>query len=82
MEQVKFYSKEDMASGYNLSKAEKIIDSFDEQKEYNEINELSEFYNIIKYIDNEVFLKKWDEKYIQMAKGKIKKMKTKVFILF
>ena len=37
MEQVKFYSKEDMASGYNLSKAEKIIDSFDEQKEYNEI---------------------------------------------
>ena len=29
MEQVKFYSKEDMASGYNLSKAEKIIDSFD-----------------------------------------------------
>ena len=31
MEQVKFYSKEDMASGYNLSKVEKIIDSFDEQ---------------------------------------------------
>ena len=28
-----------------------------------------------------VYLKKWDEKYIQMAKGKIKKMKTKVLIL-
>ena len=42
MEQVKFYSKEDMASGYNLTKAENIIDSFDGQKEYNEINELIE----------------------------------------
>lgn len=82
MEQVKFYSKEDMASGYNLTKAENIIDSFDEQKEYNEINELIEFYNIIKYIDNEVFLKKWDEKYIQTVKDKIKKMKAKVFKWF
>ena len=57
VEQVKFYSKEDMASGYNLIKAEKIINNFDEQKEYNDINELIEFYNITKYIDNGVFLK-------------------------
>ncbi len=55
MEQVKFYSKEDMASGYNLIKAEKIINNFDEQKEYNDINELIEFYNITKYIDMEFF---------------------------
>ena len=79
MEQVKFYSKEDMASGYNLIKAEKIINDFDEQKEYNDINELIEFYNITKYIDNGVFLKSWDEEYIKIAKDTSKKMKSIVF---
>lgn len=79
MEQVKFYSKEDMASGYNLIKAEEIINDFDEQKEYNDINELIEFYNITKYIDNGVFLKSWDEEYIQIAKDTSKKMKSVIF---
>ena len=82
MEQVKFYSKEDMASGYNLIKAEKIINNFDEQKEYNDINELIEFYNITKYIDNGVFLKSWDEEYIQKAKDTSKKMKSVIFKRF
>lgn len=86
MEQVKFYSKEDMASGYNLIKAEKIINNFDEQKEYNDINELIEFYNITKYIDNGVFFKSWDEEYIQKAKDTSKKeskyYKSRYFLSF
>lgn len=76
MEKVKFYSKEDMASGYNLKNAENIINKFDENKEYNDINELIEFFNITEYIDGGVFLKDWDEKYIQEVKKIIKKMKA------
>lgn len=82
MEQVKFYSKGDMASGYNLTKAENIINSFDDSKEYNDINELIVFYNITKYVDEEVFLKSWDESYIIKAKDISKKMKAKIFKCF
>ena len=82
MEKVKFYSKEDMASGYNLKCAENIINNFDENKEYYDINELIEFFNITKYIDNGIFLKDWDEKYIQEAKQKNIQMKKYLFKWF
>lgn len=76
MKRVKFYSKEDMAGGYNLKNAELIIDNFDENKEYTNINELIEFYNICQYIDNEVFLKSWNSNYIEKAKNISKLMKS------
>lgn len=76
MDRIKFYSKEDMASGYNLKNAEVIINEFDESKNYNDINELIELYNIVQYIDNGIFLKNWDEKFIQDAKTKCRKMKS------
>lgn len=67
MDKVKFYSITDWGCGYQLQKAESIIEFYNDSKEYN-ITDLIEFYNITKYIDNKVFLKKWDDLYIDNAK--------------
>lgn len=82
MRKVKFYSKEDMAGGYNLQRAEIIIDNFDNNKVYTDINEIIEFYNIYQYIENEVFLKSWDEIYIKKARNTAKQMKSMIYKWF
>ena len=72
MDKVKFYSITDLGSGYELQKAENIIESYNDSKEYN-ITEFIELYNITKYIDNKMFLKKWDDVYIENIKKTCKK---------
>jgi len=57
---VKFYSREDMAGGYQLSKAESILNGFNLDSDFNLID-LIEFYNIKLYCDNNLFLSTWDE---------------------
>lgn len=78
MDRVKFYSVNDWAVGYQLQKAEKIINDFDKNKKYT-MQEILELYNITKYIDNNLFLKKWSTVYIEKAKEVAKEMKTIVF---
>ena len=78
MERVKFYSVDDWAGGYQLQKAEKIINYFDTNKKYT-IEEVLELYNITKYIDNNLFLKNWNADYIEKVKNVAKEMKSKVF---
>lgn len=82
MERIKFYSKEDNASGYNLKKAEIIIDNFDINKTYTDINEIIELYNICLYIENEMFLNSWDDNYKKKVKCTIKQMKSIVYKWF
>ena len=72
MDRVKFYSTTDLGNGYQLQKAENILESYNDTKEYN-ITELIEFYNITKYIDNKIFLKKWDDTYIDNVKKSVSK---------
>lgn len=72
MDRVKFYSTTDLGSGYQLQKAENILESYNDTKEYN-ITKLIEFYNITKYIDNKIFLKKWDDTYIDNVKKSVSK---------
>lgn len=81
MDKVKFYSITDLGSGYELQKAENIIESYNDSKEYN-ITELIELYNITKYIDNKMFLKKWDDVYIENIKKTCKEMKKKIYKYF
>lgn len=78
MDRVKFYSVNDWASGYQLQKAEKIINDFDKNKKYT-MEEILELYNITKYIDNNLFLKNWNTVYIEKAKDVTKEMKSIVF---
>lgn len=81
MNRVKFYSTTDLGSGFQLQNAESIIDAYNDKKEYN-ITELIEFYNITKYIDNRIFLKKWDDAYIDNVKTICIQMKKKIFKYF
>ena len=68
MDRVKFYSPNDWAGAHNLEKSEQIILNFDAKKEY-EINDILEFFNIYKYFDNKVRLKKWNENYGRSGKS-------------
>ena len=81
MDKVKFYSITNLGIGYQLKKAECIIESYNKSKEYN-ITELIELYNITKYIDNKMFLKKWDDVYIENVKKTCKEMKKKIYKYF
>jgi len=56
LNKVVFYSKEDMAGGYNLQKGKHILRA-DTKTNYTDINEVLELYNIKKYIDNDLYLR-------------------------
>lgn len=63
-DRVEFYSKEDMSAGHNLSKGEHILKG-EISKNYTDINDIIELYNIKKYFDCEFRLNKWtDEEFI------------------
>ncbi len=70
---VKFYGVNDMAFGHELRDAEAIIESFNINTDYSDINRVIELYNIKQYFDNEIYLASWDDstkaKYISVTKG-------------
>ncbi|WP_179336315.1 hypothetical protein [Winogradskyella costae] len=70
LNKVVFYSKEDMAGGHQLQKGEKVLIA-KTKSTYDDINEVLELYNIKKYIDNEVYLKKWNSEDILKFKQKV-----------
>ncbi|QZT37639.1 hypothetical protein K5X82_01805 [Halosquirtibacter xylanolyticus] len=70
-DRVYFYSVHDGACYKNIELAEKVLNNFSEDNEYN-INDIIELYQVKQYIDNEVFLKKWTEQDIQEIKDKVK----------
>lgn len=70
LNRVVFFSKKDMAGGHQLQKGEKILKA-KTKSTYDDINEILEFYNIKKYIDNEIYLKKWSSEEILEYKQKV-----------
>jgi hypothetical protein len=60
MERIVFYSKEDGATSHNLIKAEKLLNNFSSEQNFN-FNDLLEFYNIKLHFDNDLFLTKWSK---------------------
>lgn len=68
---IKFHGVNDLSSGYYLEKAEVILDEFDECKQYTDINEIIELFNIKQYIENDMYLKSWDEEKICGYKKKV-----------
>ena len=57
---IKYYSNNDMSIGYSLEQAEPVINAFDPAKEYTDINEVIELFNIQELMDSGVLLTKWD----------------------
>ena len=54
---VKFYGKADMANGYMLEKALPILQQLKLSKEYVNINDVIELYNVYKFINAQIFRK-------------------------
>jgi hypothetical protein len=69
LNRVVFFSKDDMAVYYNLSKGEHVLNS--EIKDYNDVNDILELHNIKKHIDNKIFLKGWTEQLIETYKIRV-----------
>lgn len=72
-EGVKYYSKNDMSIGSELEKAESILKSLDVAKEYNDVNNILELYNIQQLFETGVVLSSWTEpeynRYCSLVKG-------------
>lgn len=81
---VKFYSREDMAGGHQLSKAEDLLNNFNADTDFALID-LMEFYNIKLYFDNNLFLTTWSEsqkesyqKNVELAYNQLKERILKI----
>lgn len=70
LNRVKFFSKEDMAAGHQLSKGEHILRK-ETLSNYTDINDVLELYNIKKYIDNDLYLRDWSQEDIEDFKQKV-----------
>lgn len=75
---IKYYSKSDLSVGWNLQKIEEVIKEYDEKIEDYKINDIIEFYNITKFLDNELYLKNWDKNYIDYLKKINIKLKASI----
>ena len=69
-DRVVFFSKGDMAGGFELQKGEKILRSV-VKPEYSNINDIFELFHLKQYIDNEIFLKRWTQEDIDKFKQKV-----------
>ena len=80
-ERAKFYSIDDLGNNLELTRAEEILEAYDEGKEFEDINDIIELYNVKLFLDNHLALKKWTEEQIA---NYIKKTKTfgKVIVSF
>lgn len=78
MERVKFYSTSDWSCGYNLEKLYEVLNKYDDKKEDYDINEIIEFYNMAKFIENECFLVKWSEKEKKQIQDKLPQLKATI----
>lgn len=61
MERTKFYSVDDLGNGLQLQRAQKVLDVYTQNKEYDDINDVLELYNIKLLIDNDLALKSWSD---------------------
>ena len=61
---VKFYSVYDWCIKEHLARADVILESYDENKKYIDVNEVIELFNIQKLINSGVNLEEWDEEKI------------------
>ena len=72
IDRVKFYTVQDLSTGYNLEKAIKVIQQFKKEKRAFNINDIIELYNIKCFFDNGIYNSKWvkeeREQYIETVK--------------
>lgn len=65
---IKYHSDYDISSASSLRESEAIICSFDEAADYN-VNQVIEFYNIIRLLSIGIYPQEWDEKKYESYKA-------------
>ncbi|MEK4426100.1 hypothetical protein [Solibacillus sp. FSL K6-1523] len=71
MKEVKFYSVNDIAVGWNLKKVGEIYIQFQIESSYT-LNQIIELYNCTKYIENRLYLDNWDKAQINEVNKTVK----------
>ena len=66
---IKYYSNNDLSIGHSLEQSEKLINLFDSSKEYTDVNEVIELYNVQELLDSGVILQKWDSDTVDSLKS-------------
>lgn len=56
-ERAKFYSIDNLGNNLELTRAEEILEAYDEGKEIEDINDIIELYNVKLFLDNHLALK-------------------------
>ena len=70
---VKYYGENDLSIGWYLEKAEKVINSFNENNSHDDINYILELYNVSLLFDSQERLKIWEDVYYSDLKSKVNK---------
>jgi|LSQX01.2.fsa_nt_gb hypothetical protein len=68
-ERIHFYGRNDWATGLELEKCAKFLESFDALIKYSDVNDILELYNVYRLIDSEMMLKEWTVEYHSHLKG-------------
>lgn len=72
---IKYYSANDMSIGFELREAQPIIESFDPQKKYDNINQIIELFNIDRLVNSGVSLSEWEPGTLEKYKAKLSPVK-------
>ena len=80
MNRVKFYSCPDMANTYQLDLLETRMNQFKPDLNDYRIYEIIEFYNMIRFIDAECYLKRWSQEYIEKLHTTVPIFRKKVAV--
>lgn len=75
---VRFYSKSDLTLAHNLELAGHVLDSFDENCAYDDVNDVLELATIHLLIKENLFLTDWDEKVIESYKKIVRKFSGRI----
>lgn len=74
MKRVKYYSSNDLSYGNNLGKCITLVDQYDAGLiELKNINDIIEFYNVKKYIENKIHLIEWTPEIIERLETSVSK---------
>ena len=73
---VKYYNVNDLSIGSNLAKAEEKILSYDEERIYEDINDILELYNINLLFETKIKLEIWSDDYYKDLYKTVKKFKS------
>lgn len=82
MERAKFYSKIDLSNGMHLMRAEKVLDNYQEGRDYENVNDVLELFNVKLLIDNGLVFNGWTEGQVVDYKAKVSKFGKDIVAFF